>query len=69
MPTLTFNVADDMDKLLEDLKKEMGKTSKGEVMRVAISVLKVLQDAKAKKQEFGIDTDNDGKIEKLIVLP
>ena len=45
MPVTTFNVDEKMDKTLEDLKDYLGATSKAEVIRRAIALLKVAKDA------------------------
>ncbi len=66
--TFTMSVDDKFDKVLDELKKEFGKPSKAEVMRFAVSLLKVAKEARDSGRHLCI-TDADNKIIERILLP
>jgi hypothetical protein len=65
MAVTTFNVDEKMEQSLEDLKKYLGATSKAEVIRRAVALLKVLSES----EEFdgSITIQKAGKPQKLII--
>lgn len=63
---MTFTIDEVTDRVLEELKAKLGKTSKAEVLRKAIALLEVATDA---EQEGGIATlDSKGNINQRIKL-
>ncbi len=68
MKTFTLNINDEFDSLLEELKNSLGKTSKAEVLRLAIALLKLADEAKNENQKLTISSQ-DGRVIKEIVLP
>lgn len=68
MKTFTVTIDDKLDGVLDSLKEGLGKTSRAEVFRLAIALLKVAEDAKTKGRKIAIATQDD-RVEKEIVLP
>ncbi len=66
---ITFNIAEETYKELDDLKKDMNKSSRGEVIQTAIGVLKVLQKAKREGKDIGVGIDKHGKTKERLILP
>ena len=66
--TFTVTIDEKLDTLLDDLKDSYGKTSRAEVFRLAIALLKIAADAKRDDQKLTI-SDQQDKLLKEIVLP
>lgn len=63
---MTFTIDQATDSVLEDLKAKLGKTSKAEILRKAIALLRVATEA---EQAGGIATiDAEGNINQRIKL-
>lgn len=67
----TFKFDEKLTATLEELKAATGASTKAEIVRRAIALLKVVQDAKDSGGEVVIRTDDgtNGKKERLIVMP
>lgn len=66
----TFKFDEKLTATLEELKAATGASSKAEIVRRAIALLKVVQDAKDDGGELVIRTRDDGiSHEKVIVMP
>ncbi|HEX9660977.1 MAG TPA: hypothetical protein VGB27_01720 [Candidatus Binatia bacterium] len=66
MAMTTFNVDERMEQSLEELKKHFGASSKAEVIRKAIALLKVVTDSEDADGSITIQK-KDGKEQKLII--
>ncbi|AWH54445.1 hypothetical protein C1924_15285 [Stenotrophomonas sp. ESTM1D_MKCIP4_1] len=64
----TFKFDQRLTETIEELKQSTDATSKSEIVRRAIALLKVVQDAKAKGERIVLVTE-DGSKEREIVLP
>jgi len=64
---MNLEVSDEFDATLENLKIVMGKTSKAEVIRSAITLLKYAKDQEKEGGHLTI-TSKDGDVEKEIVV-
>jgi hypothetical protein len=67
MKVFTAKLDDRMDKTLEDLHVQLGKT-RAEVFRYALAVLKAVLPVRAQGLRLVV-TDEEGKVLKEIVLP
>ena len=67
MVKFTFEMNDEMAKLIKKLAKAQGATSKAEVFRRAIALLKVAQEAKDQGKTLCVA--DKGKVEKQLVMP
>jgi hypothetical protein len=67
MKTFSVNIDPRVDDTLEDLRRAFGKTSKAEVFRMAIALLKVAAEADAKGWWLAVADGND-RIQQRIVL-
>ncbi|MDG2510974.1 ribbon-helix-helix domain-containing protein [Stenotrophomonas maltophilia] len=67
----TFKFDEKLTATLDELKAATGASTKAEIVRRAIALLKVVQDAKDSGGEVVIRTDDGahGKKERLIVMP
>jgi hypothetical protein len=65
MAMTTFNVDERMEQSLEELKKHLGASSKAEVIRKAIALLKVVTESE--NPDGSITIQKDGKEQKLII--
>jgi hypothetical protein len=68
LKTFTVGIDRTLDNTLEELKHVFGKTSKAEIFRMGIALLKVAATAKEKDQKLAV-ADQDDLIVKEIVLP
>lgn len=66
--TFTVTIDEKMDRTLDDLKGSFGKSSKAEVFRLAVALLKVAADARQTSRKLVVATSDD-KVEKEILLP
>ena len=65
MAMTTFNLDERMEQSLEELKKHFGASSKAEVIRKAIALLKVVTESE--NADGSITIQKDGKEQKLII--
>jgi len=65
--TFTISVDEKMDAVLDELKGELGRPSKAEVVRLGVALLKIAADARKKNGKLNVTTE-DGKVE-TILLP
>lgn len=66
----TFRFDDRLTKIIEELKSETSATSKAEIVRRAISLLKVVQDGKNRGEKLVLISESDeGRKEREIILP
>lgn len=59
MAVTTFNVDPKMDKTLEELKEHFGASSKSEVLRKAVALLKVASERERKDGSIVIQGENE----------
>jgi len=57
-----------MDNTLEELKNELGKTSRAEVFRLGIALLKLAEEGKKSGLKLTL-SDKKNKVQKEILLP
>jgi hypothetical protein len=63
MPVTTFNIDDRMGQALEELKDHFGASSKAEVLRKAVALLKIASESEADDGSITIRKNNlDQKI-------
>ena len=63
MPVTTFNIDDKMAQTLDDLKDHFGASSKAEVLRKAVALLKIASESEADDGSITIRKDDaDQKI-------
>ncbi|MBI3468701.1 MAG: hypothetical protein HY000_37335 [Planctomycetes bacterium] len=68
MKTFTVNIDDKLDKVLDDLKESFGKTSRAEVFRMGVALLKIADEARKKGRKLVVADEAD-KVEKEILIP
>lgn len=66
--TFTVGIDDVMDKTIDELKEKFGKTSRADVFRMGIALLKVAADARDRQLKLTVSDQND-VVKKEIVLP
>ena len=70
MPRYTIDFDDNFDKLLSELVKSTGATTKADVIRRAVASYKFLKSEAPETEEKKVSiTTKDGKIVKDIILP
>lgn len=67
MKTFTVNIDDKLDNVLDELKASMGQTSRAEVFRLAVTLLKLAEEAN--RQGLKLAIADDEKVRKEILLP
>lgn len=65
----TFKFDEKLTATLEDLKKATGASSKAEVVRRAIALLKVAQEGKEEGRKLVLRSTNEGGTEQEIIMP
>jgi predicted transcriptional regulator len=65
----TFKFDEKLTATLDELKTATGASSKAEIVRRAIALMKVVQQAQADGGEVVIRTSGDNARERLIVMP
>jgi hypothetical protein len=65
----TFKFDEKLTATLEELKKATGASSKAEVVRRAIALLKVAQEGKEEGRKLVLRSTNEGGIEQEIIMP
>jgi metal-responsive CopG/Arc/MetJ family transcriptional regulator len=68
MKTFTVSIDERLDRALDELKESMGKTSRAEVFRLAITLLKVADEARQEGLKVTI-SDKQGKVHREILIP
>lgn len=67
LSTFTMQIDERMDQTLEELKEHFHKTSKADVIRMGVRLLKIANDVLAKGQKIGI-ADKNGKFIREILI-
>jgi hypothetical protein len=65
----TFKFDEKLTATLEDLKKSTGASSKAEVVRRAIALLKVAQEGKDHGRKLVLRSGDEAKLDQEIVMP
>ena len=65
MAVTTFNIDQKMEKTLEELKEHFGATSKAEVLRKAVALLKIAAESEA--ADGSIIIRKDGEEQKVLI--
>jgi metal-responsive CopG/Arc/MetJ family transcriptional regulator len=68
MKTFTVGIDERLDRALDELKDSLGKTSRAEVFRLAVTLLKIADEARQEGLRLAI-TDKAGKVHKEILIP
>lgn len=68
MKTFTVSIDERLDRTLETLKHDFGKTSKADVLRMGIALLSIANDAIKQECKLAIADQND-KVVKEILIP
>lgn len=68
MKTFTVSIDERLDRALDELKESMGKTSRAEVFRLAITLLKIADEARQEGLKLAI-ADKQGKVHREILIP
>lgn len=66
--TFTVGIDEKLDKTIDELKQKLGKTSRADVFRMGIALLKVAAEAKERNMKLTV-SDQDDVVRKEIVLP
>lgn len=66
--TFTVGIDESLDKTIDELKEKFGKTSRADVFRMGIALLKVAAEARDKDLKLTV-SDQDDVVKKEIVLP
>jgi metal-responsive CopG/Arc/MetJ family transcriptional regulator len=66
--TFTVGIDEALDRTIDELKEKFGKTSRADVFRMGIALLKVAADARDKQLKLTVSDEND-VVKKEIVLP
>jgi hypothetical protein len=66
--TFTVGIDENLDKTIDELKEKFGKTSRADVFRMGIALLKVAAEARDRDLKLTVSDSND-VVKKEIVLP
>lgn len=66
--TFTVSIDARLDRALDDLRSSLGKSSRADVFRLAITLLKLADEARQRGQKLTI-ADQDDRVVKEILLP
>ena len=66
--TFTVSIDSRLDQALDELRSSLGKTSRADVFRLAITLLKLAEEARQRGQKLVI-ADQDDRVVKEILLP
>ena len=66
--TFTVGIDENLDRTIDELKEKFGKTSRADVFRMGIALLKVAAEAKERDLKLTV-SDQDDVVKKEIVLP
>jgi hypothetical protein len=66
--TFTVGIDENLDKTIDELKEKFGKTSRADVFRMGIALLKVAAEARERDLKLTVSDSND-VVKKEIVLP
>ena len=65
--TYTVQIDSKLDSTLENLKDDLGKTSRAEVFRMGVALLKIAREGKEKGLKLTLSDENDN-VQKEIVI-
>lgn len=68
MKTFTISIDERMDRTLEVLKRDLGKTSKADILRMGVALLGIASDALKQGQKMAV-ADQSDKVIKEILIP
>jgi hypothetical protein len=68
MKTFTVSIDERLDRALDELKLSLGKTSRAEVFRLAVTLLKIADEARQEGLKLAI-ADRQGKVQREILIP
>ena len=68
MKTFTVSIDERLDRALDELKISLGKTSRAEVFRLAVTLLKVADEARQEGLRLAI-ADKQGRVQREILIP
>jgi hypothetical protein len=68
MKTFTISIDERMDRTLEVLKSDLGKTSKADILRMGVALLGIARDALKQGQKMAV-ADQSDKVIKEILIP
>jgi Arc/MetJ-type ribon-helix-helix transcriptional regulator len=68
MKTFTVSIDEKLDRVLDDLKDSLGKTSRAEVFRLAVTLLKMATEAKEEGLKLTL-ADKQNKVQSEILIP
>jgi metal-responsive CopG/Arc/MetJ family transcriptional regulator len=68
MKTFTVSIDERLDRALDELKLSLGKTSRAEVFRLAVTLLKIADEARQEGLKLTI-ADRHGKVQREILIP
>jgi hypothetical protein len=68
MKTFTVSIDERLDRALDELKLSLGKTSRAEVFRLAVTLLKIADEARQEGLKLAI-ADRHGKVQREILIP
>jgi hypothetical protein len=68
MKTFTVSIDERLDRALDELKLSLGKTSRAEVFRLAVTLLKIADEARQEGLKLTI-ADRQGKVQREILIP
>jgi Arc/MetJ-type ribon-helix-helix transcriptional regulator len=68
MKTFTVSIDERLDRALDELKQSLGKTSRAEVFRLAVTLLKIADEARQEGLKLAI-ADKQGKVQREILIP
>ncbi len=66
--TFTVGIDENLDRTIDELKDKFGKTSRADVFRMGIALLKVAAEARERDLKLTVSDAND-VVKKEIVLP
>jgi hypothetical protein len=66
--TFTVGIDENLDRTIDELKEKFGRTSRADVFRMGIALLKVAAEAKERDLKLTVSDHND-VVRKEIVLP
>jgi metal-responsive CopG/Arc/MetJ family transcriptional regulator len=66
--TFTVSIDSRLDQALDELRASLGKTSRADVFRLAITLLKLAEEARQRGQKLVI-ADQEDRVVKEILLP
>lgn len=68
MKTFTVSIDQRLDTALDELRESLGKSSRADVFRLAVTLLKLADEARRRGQKLAI-ADQEDKVIKEILIP